>query len=155
MPPVVAAAGIAAAAGLIGAGISAHSAGSAAKTQSDAAAAALAEQKRIFDLQRADRQPYVNASLGALGQAQNVAGMSHYMPLPAQRLGASSQPAPMAPQMPPQGQPMALGQLGQSTQPPQGGNEPMGLFKAPTGETKSFPLRLQQQLEAKGAMRVQ
>ena len=122
----------------------------AAKTQAASSAAALAEQKRIFDLQRADRAPYVAASLGALGQAQNLAGQSHYMPLPAQRLGASS------PQMPAQMATGALGQLGQfpQTQTPQVGNQPMGLFRAPDGSTKQLPLSLESRLTAQGVQRI-
>ncbi len=133
----------------------------AAATQAATSAAALAEQKRIFDLQRADRAPYVSASLGALGNAQNVASMGHYMPLPAQQLGASSQPAPLGPPqmgMMPNSQSMSpkmmLGQLGQPQQ-PQGGNEPMGMFRAPDGSTRQLPLRLEQELATKQVRRIQ
>jgi len=125
----------------------------AAKLQADASAAALAEQKRIFDLQRADRQPYVNASLGALGQAQNLAAQSHYMPLPAQQLGATS-PVAQTPS------PMAIGSLGQLGQsaapaPSQGSGEPMGVFRAPDGSMRRMPLSLEPELAAKRVVRIQ
>lgn len=127
----------------------------AAKMSSASADKALAEQRRIFDLQRSDRQPYVDVSLGALGNLKNLAAQPQYMQLPAQKLGASSptmprQAAPMAPM--PTG---ALGQLGQA-QPAAAASQAMGLFQAPgpDGETREFPLSMEPQLIAKGARRV-
>jgi hypothetical protein len=122
----------------------------AANIQAASSDKALAEARRIFDLQRSDRQPYVDQSLKSLGQLGQLSNMGSYMQLPAQRLGASS-PGSM-----PMSQ-MNMGALGQPAQPqgaPAQGQQPMGMFRAPDGETRQFPLAMEQQLVAKGVQRV-
>lgn len=155
----VGAAAIGATASGIGAAKASNAAKEAARIQSASADKALAEQKRIFDLQRGDRAPYLAASTAALGNLGQLAGRNQYMALPAQQLGASS-PQMASSAMNPSNQVGTLDQLGNASpgpQMPQNGAmaQAMGVFRAPDGETRSFPLSMEAQLIAKGAKRVQ
>lgn len=165
MPPVVAAAAIGAGASLLGGAINARQSGKAVDAQTNSANQALAEQKRIFDMQQAQRAPYLAQSQQSLAQLGQMVSQQKQMQLPPaytgggmrslSQLGQPMQPLPQRPMPPPmpQGQP-PMGQPSPSAQVPQTPNQPMGLFEAPTGERRPFPLAMQAQLESHGVKRV-
>lgn len=141
----------------------------AAKMQTDAANQALAEQKRIFDLQRADRAPYLAQSQAALGSLGQLAGQGRTMPLPGPsnfggppNLAQMGQPQgapppsmprpgmPHGPMAPPQGPPQG-GQMPGGPTPPMGG---LVTLKAPTGEVMQVPAQMADSLIQRGAQRL-
>lgn len=156
MPPVVAAAAIGAGASLLGGAINARQSGKAVDAQTNSANQALAEQKRIFDMQQAQRAPYLAQSQQSLGQLGQMASQQRQMALPPAYSGGgmrslSQLGQPQRP-IPSQGLPQAT-QATQGPQAPQP-NQPMGLFEAPTGERRPFPLSMQAQLESHNVKRV-
>lgn len=158
-------AAIAAGGGIVNSAINSHAAGNAADVQAKGAADALAEQKRIFDLQTAQRKPYLDASTAALGNLQNLASRPMQgAPAPYQWGGYNR---PMAPAAPPAGN---LGQLafapGVTPQmaprpasgpqgPAQMGREPMVTLAAPDGTIQQVPQSQEQHFLSRGARRVQ
>lgn len=166
MPPIVAAAaaapalftaGAAAAAGIGGALIGSHSAGSAAKTQAASADAALAEQKRIFDIQQAQRAPYLAASQEALERAKTMAAAGRNPALPAQvnRFAGGSLGAYAMPQQAqgPQGMPSPQMPAGLPAQVPTDGG--MVMLEAPNGQRANVPANQVEAAIQRGARRVQ
>lgn len=154
MPPIVAAAGIGAASSLIGGLINSHSAGNAANAQTSAANQALTEQKRIFDLQQAQRAPYLAQSQQALGQLGQIAGQQHAMTLPAaytgggmRSLGQLGQPAPAS------AVPMPIQAPNGPTPTPIGASD-LVTVQAPTGQTAQIPRAQLQMALSRGAKQV-
>ena len=58
--------------GVVGSVLSSNAASDATQAQTDSAAAATAEQRRQYDLSRADQAPFLQAGTGALGQMQQL-----------------------------------------------------------------------------------
>lgn len=147
MPPVVAAAGIGAAASLIGAGINAHSSSSAADKQAQAAEKALALQKETRDQQRQDRAGYLAAGNQALSYLGDYLGKQQNMALPSAfqnpyqtasaSLGSFAQAQPMGTR--PAVRPAPTGPQGPA-QPMPGGPSSMVKMVAPTGERQMVPM---------------
>lgn len=99
MPPLVIAAGIAAAGSVASAAIQSRAAGRAADTQSRAAQDAIERSRQIYEQQRADQAPYRNAGASA------VTTLGGLMGLPMSSGDANPLPAaaPRAPQDMPAG----------------------------------------------------
>lgn len=110
----------AAGAAVAGAKMNSNASKDAAKIQADSAQKALDERKRLFDIETANRAPYLAASQKALGELGNRAA-------PPPMAMPSSYQNPYAPKSTaaPMGSAPMLGQMGQMT-PRQGGMQPQG-----------------------------
>jgi len=167
------AAGVTTAGSLVSGKLGSNATTDAAKIQADSAQKALDEKKRLFDIETAQRKPYLDASQSALGRLGSQAGNIGPMAMP----GAYQAPQnPYAPrQMAPQsGNPYGamLGQVGQMGQmtPRQGGMAPQGqpmqgqpqggpqapqgdmvTVQAPNGQTARLPRQQAEMAVQKGA----
>ena len=116
-------AGIGAAASLGGAKLNSNAANSAAQIQAQTAQKALDEKKRLFDIEQAQRAPYLAASQSALGRLGAQSGSSGPMALPAP-YQAPQNPYARFSQSPQQPQPM-MGMAPQQGTAPQTAAAPM------------------------------
>lgn len=76
MPPAIVAAGIGAVGAIGGGLLASHGASSAAKAQTQSDAAAIAEQRREFDLTQSMFKPYTQAGTAALPGIENLLGLN-------------------------------------------------------------------------------
>lgn len=162
---VLASAAIPAIGSAVGAKINSNASRDAQRIAADSAQKSLDEKKRLFDIETANRRPFLDASQAALGRLGAQAGQPMNLPASFQN--------PYAPK--PQGQPQMLGQMGQMTprqdgmspqgqpmgspMPPQGGPQaPQGdlvTVQAPNGQTARLPREQAQMAVQKGARVVQ
>ena len=133
---VLASAAIPAIGSAVGAKLNSNAAKDAAKIQADSAQKALDERKRLFDIETANRKPYLDASMAALGRLGQSAGQPMNLPAAYQN--------PYAPK--PQGGGFAgmLGQMGQMA-PRQGGMQPQGGWMPQGQNVTSAPGSMQPQ----------
>lgn len=161
--------------GLYGANKAAEAADRAAEYQDKALQRAIDLQRDMYQQDRNDRAPYRAAGQGSIGR------LGHLLAVPGFESGATAfqpQPGPFdqpprdsLPTLPPAGQSMNLGNLGQaspgvvppqmqgmpgmqapSMPPPMGGQ--MVTLQAPDGEIRQFPMSEAQRLIARGARRL-
>lgn len=169
--PLVAAAGITAISSLFGAKKGSDAAKDSSQIQTDYAQKALDEQKRVYDLEKADEQRQRTARAGIFeqygtnpgtfaGNLPNAFGLSDGQ-MATMREGNMGNPGnagkALPPALPPTGgtttQPVPTGPGTQPAQ-PWGQRKPTVTLQAPTGEIMDVPIDQAQALIRKGAIMI-
>ncbi len=126
-------------ANVLGGILSSHAAGKAADKQAAAAKQSLDLQRNIYEQNRNDQMPWLNAGRGAVSTLSQLMGVNGINPA-----STFSQTSPQ-PQQAVQRSPLAA---------LAGGGGGMVNMRAPDGSTRPVPAAMAAQLEARGAVRV-